>query len=378
MDTRLLENLLAIPTAPFREHQIRAFIVKTFQKRGVPCFTDPIGNLVIGASSPSEYGKVLRAHKQPLFFLIAHMDHPGFHGVSWSDARTLKIRWHGGSPTRGLNECPVWATSGPDLMRSAVLSRVQLNKRGSAIESGLVRFQAEDAALLHQSDPKQIFGSFRFPKPVWKKGSRIYTKAADDLVGCFTIASLALAQKRWPSNFVGLLTRAEEVGFIGALSHLEFGWLKRSRREIICVSLETSRQLPGAVVGQGPIVRLGDRATVFDPSGVQYLTELSERVLKGKYQRRIMDGGTCEGTATTTHGLRTLAITIPLGNYHNQPLDEGRRGSAPEFVDLADVRGMLHLCQELINRPPNWNSVWNRKRNQFKKLLSTYSSLLRG
>ncbi|MBI1860191.1 MAG: hypothetical protein HYR96_04650, partial [Deltaproteobacteria bacterium] len=232
----------------------------------------------------------------------------------------------------------------------------------------------------------ELFGGLAFRKPVWKSGQLIYTKAADDLVGAFVISSLALARKKrlGPSgNFLGLLTRAEEVGYIGTLEHLSLGWLQKATRDLVVVSLETSRQLPGAHVGKGPIVRLGDRATVFDPTGIEYLTRLAQRVLKKKFQRRIMDGGTCEGTAANAYGFRTIAMSVPLGNYHNQsfeggPDSRGPLGPAPEFVHLKDVGGLLKLCGALLSRPARWGVVWSNRINHFNKLRRTYRSLLTG
>ena len=49
-----------------------------------------------------------------------------------------------------------------------------------------------------------------------------------------------------PLRFIGLLTRAEEVGFIGAIAHFDLGWLTRAGRPIICVNLENFRTSRGA------------------------------------------------------------------------------------------------------------------------------------
>ena len=94
-----------------------------------------------------------------------------------------------------------------------------------------------------------------------------------------------------------------------------------------------------------------------------------------------MDGGTCEGTAANAYGFRTIAMSVPLGNYHNQsfeggPDSRGHLGPAPEFVHQDDVAGMLKLCTELINRPINWDRVWREKMNNFKKLRRVYRSLM--
>jgi hypothetical protein len=122
------------------------------------------------------------------------------------------------------------------------------------------------------------------------------------------------------------------------LAHLEGGWLQRARRPLLCISLEASRHGPGARLGGGPVVRLGDRQGPFAPDGSRRLDAIATRLLQGRYQRRLMDGGSCEASAMLAHGLPTAGLALPLGNYHNQNLDGGQDasrpgGPAPEFVD---------------------------------------------
>jgi hypothetical protein len=250
-----------------------------------------------------------------------------------------------------------------------------------------VRLRPADAARLVDRHPASVYGGFRFRAPVWRAGKRLYTKAADDLVGVFTVCATAMTlfnkRRRSPGGpFIGLLTRAEEVGFIGAVGHFELGWLQDARRPLMCVSLETSRTLPGAVVGKGPVVRLGDRRTVFDPGGVQVLSTLAETLLPGGHQRRVMDGGVCEATAATVYGLPAIGISVPLGNYHNEGFEGGPdcnhfRGPAPEFVHLDDVLGQLRLCRGLMGQRLAWADPWQRQGRRLRGNFRAARRLLR-
>jgi endoglucanase len=220
----------------------------------------------------------------------------------------------------------------------------------------------------------------------WQEGNLLYTKAADDLIGCFAILQTALFK---PKNFIGLLTRAEEVGFIGAIAHLEWAkkWglyglnrKKNTQPSTLAVSLETSRQLPGAEIGKGPIVRLGDRMHVFSTGPTKILADLAEHTLKGAHQKRVMDGGACEGSATVSYGLPTIALSIPLGNYHNQSLEGGPEarhpnGPAPEFVNVKDLEGMLTLCRELVKTKVDWSKPYQATQKEFVKSLRSYQKL---
>lgn len=378
---QFLRALLAIPTAPFREQQVRAFAEAALDTWGVPHCRDPHGNLLVGVASPAAYRQLLALRSEvPVRLFIAHMDHPGFHGVRWRDAQRLTIAWHGGSPVKHLAGARVWLSAGAGYVATGELRNIELHPKGYAIGRAEVRLPA---AHLRAAVPqaRRLFGGFAFRAPVWRSGSRIYTQAADDLVGVFAILQTARALFRRRATerppFIGLLTRAEEVGFVGAVAHFELDWLRR-RRPLVAVSLEASRTLPGAEIGKGPVVRLGDRRTVFDADGMQVLSELAGKVLPGRHQRRIMDGGACEATAATAFGIPTIGLTVPLGNYHNQGLEGGADcprpgGPAPEFVHLDDVQGLLTLCRALVERPLRWDDPWGGVRARLQRNRRAYA-----
>ena len=382
----LLTRILSQPTAPFREFHVQAVLEKDLKEAKVPSFRDRAGNIVVGAASAVDYKKKLRARsKNPLLVFIAHTDHPGFHGAEWLSGTDLRFDWFGGSPTALHVGAKVWLADENGHLGHGEVASAQMHESGKFLAGGVVR--CEPGLVGRARSAKKIFGGFGFRAPIWEEGDLIYTHAADDLVGCYAIVSTAI--ELWSSprlkarrqDFIGLLTRGEEVGFIGALAHLELGFLSKAKRRIVAVSLETSRTLPGAEIGKGPVVRLGDRFTTFDPSATRVFAELAQKVLPGTHQRRIMDGGTCEATAVTAYGLPAIGISVPLGNYHNQGLElgpdsRGPNGPSPEFVHLQDVAGLLTLCRSLIETNLPWNDPWATKRTEMKKNLAQYRSHL--
>ncbi len=151
---------------------------------------------------------------------------------------------------------------------------------------------------------------------------------------------------------------------------------------MICVSLETSRQLPGADIGKGPVLRLGDRYSVFDAGALSVFARQAQRRLPDRHQKRVMDGGTCEASAALAYGFRTVGISVPLGNYHNQGLEggpdcAGPNGPAPEFVHLRDVEGLLAMGRSLLEPRLPWAEPWAERRKEFRGWLKTYRPLLR-
>jgi putative aminopeptidase FrvX len=374
-----LDKLLSVPTAPFREHLIRDTVGEILLRRKIPFFEDPAGNVVVGFASAAAYQRALaRSVRQPMRILVAHMDHPGFHGVQWRTPNALRVRWHGGSPRRHLAGSPVWLSDRDGLVGQGVLTRVKMHRSGHFIESAEVRVARR--SLLRDPKAPDLFGGFRFRAPVWRSGKRIYTKAADDLVGVFAIVETALVlfrkgSPRYP--FAAVLTRGEEVGFVGAIAHLEQKWLQNANRPVVFVSLETSRALDGARIGKGPVVRLGDRRTVFDANALQVLVDVADRVLPGRHQKRIMDGGACEAAAATVWGVPAVGISVPLGNYHNQGIEggpdcRGVDGPAPEMVHEDDVAGLLALCKGLFAPDLDWHRPWTTAQQRLRKNYRAY------
>lgn len=379
----LLRTLLAQPTAPFREQHIVRTATQALSAGGIPWFLDPIGNVVVGCGDAAAYRRLVRAPSaEPLRLFIAHMDHPGFHGVRFCTANRVRVRWHGGSPVKHLAGARVWLATDTGYVGDGTLTKIALVKSRRAIAHAEVHLPNGFAG--RRPAARSLYGGFRFRAPAWQSGRRLYTQAADDLVGVFAIVQTALAHAKRGARtprFLGLLTRAEEVGFIGAIGHFELGWLTRRRRSVVCVSLETSRTLANAVVGGGPVVRLGDRRTVFDPDALNVLAVVAARTLPARHQKRIMDGGTCEATAATAYGLPAIGLSVPLGNYHNQgfqggPDCRGPEGPAPEFVHLDDVDGLLDLCAALLDPHLGWNQPWRDQQQAFRAALGKYRSLL--
>ena len=78
-----------------------------------------------------------------------------------------------------------------------------------------------------------------------------------------------LASLDMETTFHAAFTRAEEVGFLGAW---QVGQKWPYPDDAVFVSVETSRPVNGSVMGGGPIVRVGDRLSVFDGEAVAAVT----------------------------------------------------------------------------------------------------------
>jgi putative aminopeptidase FrvX len=274
----LIRAVLAQPTAPFHEDAVRAEIVMQLaQCPHVRVTQDVFGNII---------AQYQRGNAVPRFAFAAHMDHPGFVGDEFL----------GGVPKEYL-----------------------------AIKA-----------------PTRDFGAFAmWDLPACEvRDGRIHSRACDDLISCAAILALfhELEKGQAEASVIGLFTRAEEVGFIGAI-HLAKS--SQITHDVTIVSLETSSERsPGAGrMGEGVIIRVGDKTSIFDDSATRALAALAAEN-KLLHQRCLMSGGTCEATAYQLYGYRTGALCVALGNYHNCGPDTT---IAAEFVSVEDVQGMVRL-----------------------------------
>ena len=99
-------------------------------------------------------------------------------------------------------------------------------------------------------------------------------------------------------------------------------------------------------MGDGPILRVGDKTSVFDQVVTAELAAAAEEA-KITVQRCLMSGGSCEATAFRLYGVRCGALCVALGNYHN--CGPGERIEA-EYVSLHDMLGLVDLCTALGRR----------------------------
>jgi endoglucanase len=197
------------------------------------------------------------------------------------------------------------------------------------------------------------------------------------LVGVASALATLIELKRLKArvHVIAAISRAEEVGFHGALA---LGANRGLPSNSLVVSLETSRELPGVKMGQGVILRVGDRASVFDSKATRFLAEVAAGTqFDGKpllFQRGLMAGGTCEGTAYQEFGFQTAAVCVALGNYHN--CGPGDRIRA-EFVNVEDVWGMVELLAAAARQMSRFKELVARLPKRLDKLRREAETRLR-
>ena len=288
----LLRQVMETPTAPFHEYHMAATIRSLLAP--LPHVTldeDSFGNLIV---------RYQRGRKPAKLAFAAHLDHPGW-VKNAQDPENGEPEFLGGVPKDRLEKCAVkWFGD---------------------------------------------FGMWDLPAYELTKDGLIRSRACDDLIGCVEIVALfhELERLEAEATCYGLFTRAEEVGFIGAVQLAKKWPLPKGVR---FVSLETSAPRGGAEMGKGPVVRVGDRLSVFDDAVTAELLDAATAE-KIEVQRALLDGGSCEATATQLWGIPSAAMSVILGNYHNCDPDGG---IDVEYVSLADVKALIKLITATVIR----------------------------
>jgi putative aminopeptidase FrvX len=126
-------------------------------------------------------------------------------------------------------------------------------------------------------------------------------------------------------------------------------------QNVLVIGVECSKAITGVALGGGPVLRVGDKATVFTPAVTAYCQVVAEELAaKDKafsFQRKLMDGGTCESTAYCHYGYDATGICLPLGNYHN--MDESRGRIGPEYIDVRDFANLVKWFVALAPARPS-------------------------
>jgi endoglucanase len=325
------------PTVPYHEAGVRAEVEAICREAGLAATRDRFGNVLVRLQR--------NPHLRPLA-LCAHMDHPGFEISRSLGGGRWMVRFLGGVPDeffRQGTKLRLWPGGENVRLGIRLGKHKEFEVRTTSVQT-VPRFATWDV------------GDFSV------RQGRIHERACDDLIGVATVLATLVALKKSDAqvNVVGVISRAEEVGFQGALA-IAAG--KSLPKKSLVISLETSREMPPVKMGAGVIIRVGDRQSVFDSEATRFLTEVAGELRvdpQGKgfaFQRALMSGGACEGTAYQEFGYQTAAVCVALGNYHNCT-PNGK--IAAEFISVADACNMVRLLVSVAHRMPDYRALVGR------------------
>jgi len=322
-DLELLRDLCSLPTAAFLEDAVLAFVDAWARRRkNLHLDVDKFGNRLITTRG-----------KGPRMVFVAHADHPAFASGDTVDGR-LHAEFRGGVHV----DC---CRRGTKVRFGDVVTRVRDAVGDEAGRLVSATFDVPRGKHVARGMP----GMFDFGRtPARLTRTRLVSRACDDLAGlaaCLAALDRLRSRPRAPCGV--LVTRAEEVGFIGAIAAVKAGKKGLLRKDDRVISIETSAIQPAAPIGGGCVLRVGDKTSVFHSGLTDYLhrrcQELAKTVDGFKFNRALMPGGTCEATPFDAFGHLAAAACVPLAHYHN--MDRQKKLMAAEQIDLGDWRNLV-------------------------------------
>lgn len=315
---RWLKAVTDLATAAGREHLVVEWAEQWASKRGFRTRRDDAGNLTLYSPSRTRRSRVVA---------VAHMDHPAL-VVKEATTHSALAELRGGVLAPYLEN-----------------ARIEVGGRvGRVVEFDPDSQEAR--VQIRGAEPGDILRWHFDASRLGYRNGRLAARACDDLAGvAAALIALDRAEARGIHHFSVLLTRAEEVGFIGAIAACHLGTVPEGAR---LLSIECSPALPEAPPGAGPVVRVGDAASIFSADLTNKVSTLLRRAGL-PFQRKLMAGGSCEATAFAALGINASGLCLPLVNHHNmvdvQAVRERRKPPrlAPEEIDLGDFDGLVEL-----------------------------------
>jgi len=382
-----LTEVTQIPTAAGRESRVVAFIERWVgQRADLSLRRDRAGNVLVGRREAGG------GSSRPIL-VTAHLDHPAFVVERVVGPATLGLSFRGGVMDDYFpgTRVVVHAKSGP--LGGVVTEK--LDEPTSPFTNWLVDLDGSADAVAVGD-----VGTWDLPAGEVSDG-RLHTNACDDLAA--VAAALAMMDELGRQNREGeaiqdvrlLFTLAEEVGFIGAIAACREGTIPEGAR---LIALENSRSFPDSPIGGGPIVRVGDRMSVFSPALTAAVARRAQDVAGGdasvlaiqkesdlpgwRWQRKLMAGGACEASVFCTYGHEATCLCLPLGNYHNMgDLAAVQAGTNTEpatirreCISISDFAGLVDLLVACGRDLPATGPM----REKFEKLWQERSFVLGG
>ena len=378
----LAQRIMALPTAPFHEGLVAAEVRAVADDlKSVRVDEDPFGNLHLLYDGLQEASR-----RAPNLIITAHMDHPGLVFAERVSSRDIIFHKLGGVRddfARGAKVVIYPSDRDPD--RQPVAGRITAylehsentpsHRRGGMVGrgGGVGAFRVRVAQTAAETLGPGSFAMWDL-EPFELRGRRLRGRACDDLAGVSVGLGVLreLGRLEAPIRVGLLLTRAEEIGFGGMIAAArERHLIRRS----IHINIECSSCKAGAPLGDGPVIRVGDRGWIFDPLISGGLVTVADELRKEsadsdrrfRFQRRLMDGGMCEASALSSAGIQTGAVALPLRNYHNQ----GKKRLQPEVVHLDDALGLVDLLVRAATRPGGLRAACRSAVKNMDRMMNT-------
>ncbi len=319
------------------EDSVREAIIEDIKAYATTYETDPNGNLIVFKKGKQERkNKVLfSAHMDEVGFMVKYIDADGY---LWFDAV-------GGVDRRVVSgRRVVFCESGVHGVVASKAIHMQTPEERGKCEP--INEMHIDIGASSKDEAKKYIsvGDCAVFEPNYEEFGEglVRSKALDDRFGCAILVKMIQSDLEYDTWFA--FNTCEEIGCDGAK---EVG--HRLKPDIV-VALETTtagdilgvpRSRCACAVGDGAVLSLMDRSTIYDKKLVELATTVAdEKGIKWQYKNVVAGGNEAGAYQRAASGARVLAISAPARYIH----------SASNVLAMSDMEAVAQISAALNER----------------------------
>lgn len=294
---------------------------------------DNLGNLLVHkkGKAPAKARLMLSAHMDEVGLMVTDITSEGFlkfHEVGGIDRRVLPgkqvaVGKNGVAGVIGVK--PIHLTKGDESESVPEPSEMTIDIGADSQEEALAAVSYGD--------------SVTFAADFTKNGSTVRSKAIDDRFGCCVLIQLIKSDLPYDADFVFVVQ--EEVGLRGAKTAA----YTVDPQFAIVIEATTSAEIPEidkqkqvCNLGEGAVISLMDRRTIYDKEMVALALSTAEKLgVKVQLKRAVAGGNDAGSIHQSRGGVRTLAVSLACRYLH----------SPDTVASVRDCDSMLELAKAL-------------------------------
>lgn len=313
VDYALLEKLCLANAISGDEESVRDIVVSEIRDYADEIRIDNLGNILVHkrGRNPAVNRLMLSAHLDEVGLMVTDITSDGylkFDMVGGIDRRVLigkrvsvgKNKLHG---VIGIK--PVHLTHGDEDMTIPELSEMYIDVGAKSTEDALQYINYGDSVY--------------FVSEFTQTEKKICSKAIDDRFGCLVLISLIKSELEYDMDFAFVVQ--EEVGLRGAKAaaysvNPDFALVFEATTAADTPESETDRKV--CRLGDGAVISLMDRHTIYDKRLISAAFELAEKNgVKVQYKKAVAGGNDAGVIHQSRSGVRTLAISLATRYLHS-------------------------------------------------------------
>lgn len=319
------------------EDAVRVAIIEDIKDSGCEYKTDPMGNLIVFKKGKNQRDKkvLYSAHMDEVGFMVKYIDDEGY---LWFDAI-------GGVDRRVVSgRRVVFCESGiHGVVASKAIHMQTAEERGKceAISEMNIDIGVSDKETAKQYITVGDCATFEPNYEEFGKGL-VCSKALDDRFGCAALVAMINSDLEYDTYFA--FNTCEEIGCDGAkeVAH-------RLRPDVV-IALEATtagdvlgipKSKCACSVGNGAVLSLMDRSTIYDKSLLELATAVAEeKGIKIQFKNVVAGGNEAGVYQRAASGAKVLAISAPARYIH----------SASNVLSLEDMQAVADLAAAMNER----------------------------